>query len=142
MTGVVLALAELACGDSGLGASPAQAPVSAGFEGRWVGTLEGGAERNEQFPCRLDLDRRTVDLKGPAGWLSSSFDAAPVGSVFRDPPVLRVRWAGYRERAFYAAFKTEGDKLLVAVGERPPTAFVPDPNTLLFILRPVVPRKP
>jgi hypothetical protein len=138
MTGFVLALAGLTCGDGGPGAGAATAAVAESpmpLDGEWEGTARLG--RSELCEARYSGGKLT--LRWPKGRMgcASPFELRPAGRGR-----ARLTLSG---RPLPAILRYEGRRLLVCYGDGkhgPPRSFAPDPNTVLLTLRQAAPRKP
>ncbi len=136
MTGVVLALAGLACGDGGPGAGAAWAPAAVNpfaceLEGTWQ------SRYGDLGKVRLAGGVLETDLYG--AWMKC-------GCVLSDEGSGRVgvRWRS--ADTYPGIYKREGDRLVICVpvkldGGRP-ASFRAGPQVDLFTLRPAAPRKP
>ena len=135
MTGVVMALAGLACGDRGPGVSAARAPVEIGFGQRWEGLSrwDGG----------VDMPPLEVDFKrGYYRFLPDGGRRVPFRVTAIRGQDIRVRWSG-QERL--GIFEFEGGTLHLVVGERPgarPRSFDQLRGVVVFHLVPATHTRP
>jgi hypothetical protein len=121
MTGIVLALSGLTCGDGGTGAGASVEPASISFEGRWVGTAQRGAEK----PIPIEWDNIAGSLTLVKAWKSdASFQASGPRAV-----TLTLQASVYR-----GTFTLDRDRLILRANV--------DGNILVVTLRPAAPRKP
>jgi hypothetical protein len=120
MTGVVLALAGLACGDGGPSAGAAREAVAVSFEGRWVGTVQVSGGK----PVPVEWDNATgsvwVDRVGGCGRFARS-----------GPGTINVI---VLEDAYPGTYSLAGDRLILRVAM--------NGETFRFTLRRATPRKP
>jgi hypothetical protein len=141
MTGIVLALAGLTCGDGGPGTSAATEPVSVNaelllrFEGTWEGTWEGYAgDKRFCFPVTVKGDKISLEDERPG-------DGSPFAVTLEGRGAIRLRILGETHPGIY---RPDRGRLLICVGvaNHRPTAFMAAPGSDLFTLRPAIPRKP
>jgi hypothetical protein len=132
MTGIILALAGLTCGDGGPGMGVARAPVAVNFDGNWQGTLH--TPRGNIIPIRLG--RGTLALIE--------------GRITRFPFVVKVtgastfRVTGFRPHPCEGIYRFQAGEAILCFGLEPglrPSAFERGPDQLLFVLRPAAPPK-
>jgi hypothetical protein len=124
MTGFVLALAGLACGDGGQGVGAAREAVEVSFEGIWVGTVE---VNGKPLPAKWDNDVGGVFWVGP--------DAGPTGGgrianfARSGPGAIIVTSLG---EAYRGTYSFAGDRLILR--------FAMKGNTYRYALRRATPR--
>jgi hypothetical protein len=125
MTGMVLALAGLTCGDGGPGTGAATAPVESVFTQTWVGV--GGSPG--VTPLEVDFKR---------GYCRATPDGRR--AQFRVTAVrgqdIRVRCLGQEH---LGVFRLDGDTLYLVVSQKPntrPRGFEPTGDDWFFLLWP------
>src|SRR5947209_5234671 len=96
MTGFVLALAGLTCGDGGSGAGAAQEAVAVSFEGRWVGRLEGSGGKPVPVEWNNTLGNAQVDGEGGVGRFVRTGPGSINVIVLEDAYPGTYSWAGDR----------------------------------------------
>ena len=137
MTGIVLALAGLTCGDGGPGAGGATAPVAAGISGEW----EGRWASNHGATYAADLRGGVLRVYSPDR--STRFTLRVIGEGRG-----RVRMTDPRrdDWMWFGVYKVEGPCLILCSGARlgdpRPAWFRVGTDSDLFTLRPAAPRKP
>jgi hypothetical protein len=120
MTGVALVLAGLTCADGGPGMGAARETVAVSFEGRWVGTVEGGG--GKAVPVEWNNTLGSVQVDGVGG----------VGRFVRTGPgAINLV---ILEDAYPGTYALAGDRLILRVAVHG--------DTLRFTLRRAAPRKP
>jgi hypothetical protein len=136
MTGVVLALAGLTCGDGGMRAGAATASLSErmrlDFSREWEGTFQFA--RGFCEPVRLSKGHLTIFPLGIESTKPFALTLSPGG-------LARGSWAGNQ---LHGTYRVEGDRLVVcvvSVDDPRPTACTYRDGLLLFTLRPAA-RKP
>jgi hypothetical protein len=137
MTGMVLALAGLACGDGGQSTGAATAPVwSQPFAGKWEGTwVKGFSPKARPAEIRGDLLR---------GFWDGGFPASFAGTIHADG-AGRLTLTADEDRVWLGIYKVEGTQLTLCISAshelpRPPK-IGPAPSTIFLTLHPA-PRKP
>ena len=78
MTGFVLALAGLTCGDGGPGAGAAREAVEVSFEGIWVGAVQ--VNGGNPLPAKWDNDAGAFWV-GPCGGSIANFARSGPGAI-------------------------------------------------------------
>jgi hypothetical protein len=134
MTGIVLALAGLACGDGGPGTGAARAPVVVRFEGRWVGTFRSW---RLDYPAELTGGELHITERRGGG----TGPPAPFALTAESERWVRVRWGKETRLGIY---KWERGHVVICFGARNgqrPESFDGFRNFLLT-LKPAAPRKP
>jgi hypothetical protein len=135
MTGVVLALAGLTCGDGGPGMGPAREPVKASSDGSWEGSWQNGGNKTLKVVMKdgafdMILAGLDFDIQHVSG--------RPSRAGSRKGTVEMMDQARFIFRGIY---KAEPGRLLICVnnhpGGPPPTSFQKSITTRLIILKPV-----
>jgi hypothetical protein len=137
MTGIVLALAGLTCGDGGPGMGAAREPVTASSDGSWEGPWKNG----ENTTLRVEMKDGSFDM------ILAGFDIWKVSG--RPSPAGRgrgtVEMVDRARLTFRGIYKAEPGILLICVNNHPdgtpPTSFQDAITTRIIILRPAA-RKP
>ena len=134
MTGIVLALAGLTCGDSGQRAREAREPVTAALEGDWEGTWDIG----EREPFRVQMRRGVVSWPGQKSVVRLKFRR---GSGFDTGRLTAVMGGDNWALLGQGIYRAEPGRLLICIdflhGAPPPAAFRPVPGrTALITLKP------
>jgi hypothetical protein len=141
MTGLVLALAGLTCGDGGPRAGAATARVTAGLDGEWSGTWDNG---NGTPPLRVRLRRGVIRFS--CDEITIRVTAQPSPGRHAEGVVRAVVDDGRGATAVWGIFEAEPGRLLICIACRPgapPATFKPVPNsTALITLKPAAQRKP
>ncbi|HZY84717.1 MAG TPA: hypothetical protein VFE78_07790 [Gemmataceae bacterium] len=128
MTGIVLALAGLACADGGQGTGAAQEPVAASFAGEWEGTYSAVGVVY------------TVEVRAKHLWLSvrgGPVGEVPFALVREGEGLVRMEMHGCRSQGVYRL--GAGGVLLCVAAERGgprPRAFKVTSQSILIALRP------
>jgi hypothetical protein len=139
MTGVVLALAGLACGDGGPGTGAERALVAVSLDGDWEGTWDIGNGR----PYRVVMRGRRLRFAGDDNDVyrvtsRSVPDGGAEGWITMENHYRGVLVTG---RGIY---KAESGRLLICVtfwsSEPRPALFEITKNTILVTLRPAPPK--
>ena len=138
MTGFVLALAGLACGDAGPGMGAARGPVAVCFDGEWEGELFTSPSKD----ATVRVGRGKIVLKYPD--LPDEFPGplrfVPVG----EGKLLLV--PGPNAPVMNAIYKVESGRVIVCYapeqGRWPKSFGRGTTGGYLFILKPAAPRKP
>jgi hypothetical protein len=134
MTGIVLALAGLTCGDSGPAAAEAREPVTVGLGGDWEGTWDMG----RQVPFRVQMAHGVISRLGHSHVVRLKFrrkqgrDAGTLAAVMEGDT-----WALLGQ----GIYRAEPGRLLICIdflhGAPPPATFSPVPDrTALITLKP------
>ncbi len=116
MTGVVLALAGLTCGDGGMGGKAATAPLTEplrpDLSRDWEGTEQWWMD-DDIDPVRLSRGQMTTVYKGRRSTVPFTLTLSPGG-------LARGSWGEVR---FHGTYRMEADRLLICIlpvgGERP-----------------------
>jgi hypothetical protein len=133
MTGFVLALAGLTCGDAGPGLGAARAPVAPVFAGEWEGTYSAEG-------VVYTVEVRAGELSLSVG--RDHIGEVPFALVREGEGLVHMKMHGYRYPGIY---RLEVGRVLCCVaaerGGTRPRAFKVTSQSILIVLRPA-PRKP
>jgi hypothetical protein len=133
MTGVVLALAGLACGDGGPGMGAAREAVAVELaSGEW----------EVEFAYPLFPLERDAEVRGGKFRFRPTGVGVPFTVVTDCFGKTKVTWARV---PLHTIYKRDGNRLILAVAMLAgmwPTGFTPDRKTAVLVLRPAAPQKP
>lgn len=111
MTGIVLALAGLTCGDAGQGAGAAREAAEVSFDGIWVGTVQ--VSGGKPLPVKWDND------VGGVFWVGLDVGPASSGTIANfarsGPGAILVTSLG---QSYRGAYSFAGDRLILRFAMR------------------------
>jgi hypothetical protein len=139
MTGIVLVLAGLTCGDGGQGTVAAREPITLHLAEGWEGTWETGSGNSFRAVMRGGV----IDLPGTPDEACAAVSVLGAKDGSSDAKVKVVFTSNFVSGTGCGLCKAEPGRLLICftIEAPPPRSFRLAPGTILVTLKPT-PRKP